>query len=90
MKGKFNIVDDAEEGYGLSVESYLCEAAGNVEPQPDSIPDLVLASVDHLGQSQLEVVMAKAFHKITDHNLFSSLVYYQQSLAFFPNGDNSN
>ena len=66
MKGKFNTVDDAEEEYGLSVESYLGEAAENVEPQPDSIPDHPMTSVDHLGQSQLEVVIAKAFHKITD------------------------
>ncbi|KAJ7373303.1 hypothetical protein OS493_012894 [Desmophyllum pertusum] len=30
------------------------------------MPDHLLASVDHLGQSQLEALIAKAFHKLTD------------------------
>ena len=66
LKGKFKTIDEAEEEYGLSVESYLGQDAENVHPQPDNMPPHLMASVDHLGQSQLEALISKAFLKITD------------------------
>ena len=68
LKGKFKTVDDAEEEYGLTVESYLSgvDTDQNVDPQPAHLPNHLLSAIDHLGESQLKVVITKAFLKVVN------------------------
>jgi len=54
MKGHYETVDEAEDEYGLSVDSYLGEPNVHIEEETElqSSSD-VLNVIDHLGQSQL-------------------------------------
>ena len=66
LKGKYKTVDEAEDQYGLTVESYLSGFGTdkNVDPQPAHIPDHLLSSIDHLGESQLIALITKVFEKV--------------------------
>lgn len=69
MKGNYESVDEAEDEYGLSVDSYLGEPNVFMEQETElkSSSD-VLNAIDHLGQSQLVDMIVKAFSRVIDKN----------------------
>lgn len=78
LKSRFRTIDEGEEDYGagLSVESYLCgiPEEENVDLQSDIIPSHLLSAVDHLGESQLKRLIARAFDKVSNQkSLFIDL-----------------
>ena len=67
MKGRFKSVDEAEEEFGLSIDSYLGEGMQiEDETELQTSEDVILNSIDHLGQSQLSDVFIKTFGRIRD------------------------
>lgn len=68
LKGKYKTVDEAEDDLGITVGSYLGLDAANqtVDHQPAHVPSHLLSSIEHLGESQLKLVISKAFGKIAD------------------------
>lgn len=70
LKSRFRTINEVEEEYGagLSVESYLCgiPEEENVDLQSDIIPSNLLSAVDHLGESQLKRLIARAFDKVSN------------------------
>lgn len=69
MKGHYKTVDEAEEVYGLSVDSYLGEpnVLNKEEAVLQSSSD-VLNVINHLRQSQLVDMIFKAFSRVNDKN----------------------
>jgi len=69
MKGHYKSVDEAEDEYGLSVDSYLGEqnVLNEEEKELQSSSD-VLNAIDHLGRSQLVDMIFKAFSRVIDKN----------------------
>lgn len=69
MKGNYKSVDEAEDEYGLSVDSYLGEPNVFMEEETElqSSSD-ILNAIDHLGQSQLVDMILKAFSRVIDKN----------------------
>jgi len=69
LKGKYKTVDEAEDDLGITVESYqlgLDAANKTVDHQPAHVPSHLLSSIEHLGESQLKLIISKAFEKIAD------------------------
>lgn len=67
FKGKYKTVDDADADHGLTIESYLgLNTDQNVDPQLAHTPSHLLSSISHLGESQLKVVITKAFEKVVE------------------------
>ena len=67
VKGKYKTVDEAEDDHGLTIESYLgLKPDQNVDPQLAHILSHLLSSISHLGESQLKVVIRRAFEKVLD------------------------
>ena len=69
LKGKYKTVDEAEDDLGITVESYqlgLDAANKTVDHQPAHVPSHLLSSIEHLGESQLKLIILKAFEKIAD------------------------
>ena len=57
------------EHLGITVESYqlgLDAANKTVDHQPAHVPSHLLSSIEHLGESQLKLIISKAFEKIAD------------------------
>ena len=69
MKGHYKSVDEAEDEYGLSVDSYLGEPNVFTEEETElQSSSGVLNAIDHLGRSQLVDMILKAFSRVIDKN----------------------
>lgn len=69
LKGKYKTVDEAEDYFGITVESYLSGLDAEnqtVDHLATHVPSHLLSSIEHLGESQLKLVISKAFEKIAD------------------------
>ena len=66
MKSRYKTVEEAEDDYGLTVDTYLEDSAVEVQPTRLESSLDVLNAVDHLDQAQLKSLIVKAFKRVSN------------------------